>query len=147
MCIVANRDEWTEKFFSASPVVIQKISIGSRPDPQKFLNIINPLQSWSAHVKACVVFCLMKHKHYWSYFACNQMRLVEGEIATAVLLPREAKYTTVFSHVQNLTRQCLFCHQRQILPLGQPNWLNCSHYKDDIFRWAYAFFIWTDTQN
>jgi len=41
----------------------------SSPDPIKF----NPIQSWSAHVKSCIIFC---QKHYWSYFAFSQIQLV-----------------------------------------------------------------------
>jgi len=38
----------------------------------------------------------MRQKNYWSYFALRQIRLVEGKIAPAVLLPREAKQTQPF---------------------------------------------------
>jgi len=33
----------------------------------------------------------MRQKNYWSYFAFSQIRLVEGKIVPAVLLPNEAK--------------------------------------------------------
>jgi len=35
-------------------------------------------------------------KNYWSYFAFIQIRLVEGKIVPAVLLPHEAKCTQPF---------------------------------------------------
>jgi len=51
----------------------------SSPDPTnlnpiqswsvKFLKVMSLIQSWSAHVKLCILFCLMRQKHYWSYFA------------------------------------------------------------------------------
>ena len=37
------------------------------------------------------LFCLMRQKNYWRCFAFSQMRLVEGKIVPAVLLPHEAK--------------------------------------------------------
>jgi len=33
----------------------------------------------------------MRQKNYMSYFALSQVRLIEGKIAPAVLLPHEAK--------------------------------------------------------
>jgi len=33
----------------------------------------------------------MKQKNYSSYFAFHQLRLIEGKIVSAVLLPHEAK--------------------------------------------------------
>ena len=85
----------------------------SSPDPiklnliqswsAKFLKIISPIQSWSANVyfnlsciffinfKSCISICLMRQKNHWSYFAFSQIRLVEGNILPAVLLPHEAK--------------------------------------------------------
>jgi len=33
----------------------------------------------------------MMQKKYWSYFTFSQIRLVEGKIVPAVLLPHEAK--------------------------------------------------------
>jgi len=39
--------------------------------------------------------------------------LIEGQTASAVFLPHEAKIDTAFWHFQNLTRQCLFSHQKQ----------------------------------
>jgi len=38
----------------------------------------------------------MRLKHNWSYFAFSQIRLVEGKIVVAVLLPYEAKQTQRF---------------------------------------------------
>jgi len=38
----------------------------------------------------------MRQKKYWSYFAFSQIRLVEGKIVPAVLLPHDAKYTQPF---------------------------------------------------
>jgi len=62
----------------------------------KFLKIISPIQSWSAHVKLCILFCLMRQKHHWSYFAFSQIQMVEGTIVPAVHLPHEAKIDTDF---------------------------------------------------
>jgi len=39
--------------------------------------------------------------------------LVEGKIVPGVTLRHEAQQTQPFGHFQNLTRECLFCHQRQ----------------------------------
>jgi len=39
----------------------------------------------------------MRQRNYWSYFAFSQIRLVEGKIVPAVLLPHEAKYTQPFA--------------------------------------------------
>jgi len=33
----------------------------------------------------------MRQKHYWDYFAFNQLHLAKGKIAPVVLLPHEAK--------------------------------------------------------
>jgi len=33
----------------------------------------------------------MRQKNYWSYFAFSEIRLIEGKILPAVLLPHEAK--------------------------------------------------------
>jgi len=35
-------------------------------------------------------------KNYWSYFSFNQIRLAEGKIVPAALLPHEAKQTQPF---------------------------------------------------
>ena len=36
------------------------------------------------------LFCLMRQKHCWKYFAFNQLHLAEGKITSVVLLPPEA---------------------------------------------------------
>jgi len=38
----------------------------------------------------------MRQKNYWIYFAFTQIRLVEGKLVQAVLLPHEAKHTQPF---------------------------------------------------
>jgi len=35
------------------------------------------------------LFCLMRQKHSYNYFALNESYLVEGKIASVVLLPHE----------------------------------------------------------
>jgi len=40
---------------------------------------------------ALCLFCLMRQKHSYNYFAFNQSYLTEGKIASVVLLPHEAK--------------------------------------------------------
>ena len=90
--LLQTRDERTVKFFSPSPIQIRKI-----------LKIISPIQSWSANIKPCVLFCLMRQNS----------------------LVRQNRH--ILWHFQNLIRQCLFCHQRQkhcwsYLPLGEPIW-------------------------
>jgi len=37
------------------------------------------------------LFCLIRQKHSWNYFAFNQSYLAEGKIAPGVLLPHKAK--------------------------------------------------------
>ena len=78
----------------------------------KFLKIISPIQSWSAHVKSCILFCLMRQKHYWSYFAFSQIQLVVAKIVPAVLLRHEEKQTQPFRISKNLTRLYLLCLYR-----------------------------------
>jgi len=63
----------------------------------KFLKITSPIQSWSASEKSRILFCLMRQKNYWSYFALSQMWLVEGKIVPAVLLPHEEKSTQLLA--------------------------------------------------
>jgi len=79
----------------------------------------------------------MKRKHYWSYFAIIQIRLVEGKIVLAVLLPHEAKEPQPFCHFQNLTRKCLLgirgkSTARVIWPLGESDCFDWSSDKDNI---------------
>jgi len=78
----------------------------SSPDPIK----LNPIPSWSANFwKSSVrsstdppmqnhvfLFCLMKQKHYWSYFAFSQIWLVEVKIVPGVPVRHEAKHTQPF---------------------------------------------------
>jgi len=48
----------------------------------KFLEMISPIQSWSANAKSCRPIFILSHeaKNYWSYFAFSQIRLTEGKI-------------------------------------------------------------------
>jgi len=41
--------------------------------------------------KRLSLFCLMRQKYFWSYFAFNQSYLAKGKIAPVVLLPHETK--------------------------------------------------------
>jgi len=52
----------------------------------------------------------MRQKHFWSYFASSQIRLVESKIVT---FASQGKIDRASWHFQNSTRQCLFCHQSQ----------------------------------
>jgi len=49
---------------------------------------------WNAR-RLCL-FCLMRQKHCWKYFAFNQLYLAKGKIAPVVLLPHEAKKIALF---------------------------------------------------
>jgi len=67
------RDERTVKFFSPSPVLIRWNWIQFSPDPQNFWKSLvrsSPDLPMSNHV---LLFCLMRQKNYWSYFAFSQM--------------------------------------------------------------------------
>ena len=55
------------------------------------------------NAKRLCLFCLMRQKHCWNYFAFNQSYLAKGKIATAVLLPHEAKQKYMILHCQNRT--------------------------------------------
>jgi len=60
-------DQRAVKFFSPSPILICKNWIRSSLDRQKYLKLISPIQSWSAHVKPRYLFCLMRqniHSHF-----------------------------------------------------------------------------------
>jgi len=39
------------------------------------------------NAKKLCLFCLMRQKHYWNYFAFNQSYLAKAKIAPVVLLP------------------------------------------------------------
>jgi len=43
------------------------------------------------NTKRLCLFCPMRQKHCWKYFAFNQSYLAEGKIAPIVFLPHEAK--------------------------------------------------------
>jgi len=78
--------------------------------------------------------------NYWSNFAFSQIRLSEGKIVPAVLLPHETKYTTL-CHLQNLRRNCLLgisgkCTAGVILSLGESQCLDWSSEKDDALGFA-----------
>ena len=47
--------------------------------------------------KLCL-FCLMRQKHCWNYFAFNQSYLAEGKIAPVVILPYETKWKYLLLH-------------------------------------------------
>jgi len=77
------RDERTVKFFSPSPILIHKVE----SDPvliRKFLKIIGPIQSWSAHAKPCMLFCLMRQNRH-SFLTVPKFNLA------MFILPSEAK--------------------------------------------------------
>jgi len=73
---------WSDKIES-DPVLIHKIFENHQSDP--------------VLIRQCkirnVYFVLMRQKNYWSDFAFSQIRLVEGKIVPAVLLPHETKQT------------------------------------------------------
>jgi len=89
--LVCARDERTAKFFCPSPVLIRWNWIQSTPDPQNFgkspvwSGLDSPMQT------NVFLFCLMRLKNNWGYFAFSQIWLVESKIVQAVLLPHEAK--------------------------------------------------------
>jgi len=39
----------------------------------------------------------MRQNNYWNYFAFSQLRLLEGKIVPAMLLPHEAKQARAFA--------------------------------------------------
>jgi len=84
---IASRDERTVKFFSPSPVLIRWNWIRSSPDPQSWIRSSPDPQKH----KNVFLLCLRRQRNYWSYFAFSQIRLVEGKMFPAVLLPHERK--------------------------------------------------------
>jgi len=113
----------------SSPDLIKSNPIQSWP--AKFLKIIIPIQSWSAHVKSCNSFCLMRQKHYWSYFAFRQIQLVAVKIVPAVLLRHEEKQTQPFRISKNLTKLYIFVFTGKStagvnLAFGESAWLDWS---------------------
>jgi len=72
----------------------------------KFLKLIRPIQSWSANVKSCILFCLMK----------------QNKFCFAFYFASWGKFCLMRQN-RHLTRQCLFCHQEQKLLLE----LFCHH--------------------
>jgi len=95
-------------------VRVQSWSAKVESDPaliRKFLKIISPIQSWSANIKPCILFRLMKQNSLMRQNRHNLMR----------------QNRHILCHFQKLIRQCSFCHQRQkhcwsYLPLDEPNW-------------------------
>ena len=57
------------------------------------------------------LFCLMRQNHYLSYFAFSMIGWMQNSSRSASA--SWDKIDTAFWHFQNVTRQCLFCHQRQ----------------------------------
>ena len=62
----------------------------------KFLKIISPIQSWSTNVKLFIFILPHEAKELLELFAFSHIRLVEGKILPAMLLPHEAKQTQPF---------------------------------------------------
>ena len=91
----------------------------SNPDPQK----LNPIQSWSAHVKPCVLFCFIRQN--------NQKLVAFSKLNKAVFFAIRGKSTAGV-----------------ILLLREPKWYNWSSDKDDAkCTWvsAWFFFTWPKT--
>ena len=100
-----NFSVWVQSWFDkieSDPVLIRKC-----------LKIISPIQSWSACLKSCLfslpheaksmleLFCLQPNTIGWRQNSSNSAFASWGKVDIA------------FWHFQNLSSQCLFCHQMQ----------------------------------
>jgi len=89
---------------SPDPIKLNPI----QPWSAKFLKIISPIQSWSAHVKSGIFILSHEEKELLELFSLQPNTIGWRQNSSSSAFPHWGKIDTVFWHGQGLTSKCLF---------------------------------------